>query len=242
VVLLRKGTYDAAIWGSVGHDYPTLPRSFAPGQLVLDVGCHTGALCDLAARRGARVVGYEANRENHALAAVNLAGHPSVTLHLAAVWRSDLPRTQLLFTPNPDGANTGGGSVLFSSAQDHRRSRPDAGPAPGPPDVALSTHPVPAVGLDEVLADVGPVRFLKLDVEGAEFPILLTATRLHQVDAVGGEYHELTDAQMADLAPGARVGRDRYTVGLLRARLFAAGFEVTVEPDGDRGLFWADRR
>ncbi|HEU5300822.1 MAG TPA: hypothetical protein VFW06_01155, partial [Acidimicrobiia bacterium] len=61
--LVRDCTWDAAIRSTVGHDYPSLPRSFAAGEVLLDVGCHTGGVCELAVRRGATVVGIEANRE-----------------------------------------------------------------------------------------------------------------------------------------------------------------------------------
>jgi len=242
--LVRDGTFDAAIWDSVHLDYPTLPESFASGEIVLDVGSHIGAVCDLAAQRGATVVGYEANRENHALAQFNLARHRSVTLHHAAIWRSDVAEpTQVLFTPPSDIANTGGGSVLFASSADHWTTRPSEGWDPAPAEVALSSHAVEAVRLDRVLVDLGPVRFLKLDVEGAEFPILLTSTRLDLVTAIAGEYHELTDAAMAVLSPSARVGHERYTADLLRDRLEDAGFEASFVPDHNGlGFFSARRR
>jgi FkbM family methyltransferase len=245
VVLHREGTWDVNIWSSVRSDYPTLPHSFALGEVVLDVGSHTGAFCKLAAGRGATVIGYEANRENHALASINLAGQPSITLHQTAVWRSDLHGAELVFTPNAHRDNTGGGSVLFATADDHWRVRPAEGGPPVAKKAPLSTHVVPTVALDTILGAVGPVRFLKIDVEGAEFPILLTASRLDLVGAIGGEYHAFTDAQMDALAPAARVGRECYTADLLRRHLEANGFAVVVRPDHDgarKGLFSAHRR
>ena len=131
MALMRKGTFDAAIWAAIEHEYPTLPTSFAPGEIVLDLGCHTGAVCQLAAERGATVVGYEANRENYSLAVINLQGVPSITLHNAAVWRSDVAPTRLLFTPSADSGNTGGGSVAFATLEDHWATRPTEGAEPG---------------------------------------------------------------------------------------------------------------
>jgi FkbM family methyltransferase len=241
--LFRDGTFDAAIWQLSEQDYPTLPQHFAPGEIVVDVGCHTGAVCDLAARRGATVVGYEANRENHVLAKFNLARHPSVTVHHAAIWRSDVDEpTELLFTPSVDRANTGGGSVLFAAEEDHWRARPGEGADPRPAEAPLSSHTVAAVPLDDVLVELGRVRFLKLDAEGAEFPILLTATRLDLVDAIAGEYHELSDADMALLVPSARVGPERYSAELLRHRLREAGFTTKfASHKHGRGFFSAER-
>jgi FkbM family methyltransferase len=241
VHLSRDGTFDDVIWESAHLEYP-MPESFAPGEIVLDVGCHTGAVCALAATRGATVVGYEANRENHALAQFNLARYPSVTLRLAAIWRSDVAEpTQLLFTRHADAANTGGGSVLFASDHDHWEARPTE-EAPGTDEPALSSHLVDAVPLDRVLDELGPVRFLKMDVEGAEFPILLTATRLDLVATIAGEYHEFTDDAMTRLSTSARVGHERYTPQLLRQRLDEAGFESRFVPErSGRGFFTAQR-
>ncbi|MEY2565957.1 MAG: hypothetical protein QOE35_486 [Actinomycetota bacterium] len=239
---LRRGTFDEAIWMEVANEYSNLPAAFAPGEIVLDVGCHTGALCDLAARRGATVVGYEASQENYALAVMNLRGHASVRLHNSAVWRSDL-RTDaaLLFTPSADTANTGGGSVLYGSAEAHHAARPGEG-HPSPSGVTLGSHPVRTVALDDVLTELGGVRYLKVDVEGAEFPILLTAARLDLVTAIGGEYHEFTDEQMAAIDPGARVGDERYSLELLLGRLRLEGFAVDHAPDRKgRGHFTAER-
>jgi FkbM family methyltransferase len=244
VVILRRGTFDAAIWSSVEEDYPHLPTAFEPGDVVLDVGCHTGAVCRLAAERGATVVGYEASFENYGLAVINLRQMPSVTLHHAAVWRSDTPRpTRLQFTPSADPGNTGGGSTLFSSLQDHWGAVPAEQEGPGLPGPGLSGHEVPTVSLDEILERTGPVRLLKLDVEGSEFPILLTARRLHMVSTIVGEYHEFTEAAMALLAPEARVGAERYSVELLRSCLEQAGFAVARIVPGapGRGFFTAHR-
>jgi hypothetical protein len=101
---------------------------------------------------------------------------------------------------------------------------------------------VKTVALDDVLTELGRVRYLKVDVEGAEFPILLTATRLDLVTAIGGEYHEFTDEQMAAIDPAARVGDDRYSIELLLDRLRREGFAVDHAPDqAGRGHFTAER-
>src|SRR5581483_772060 len=242
--LYRRNTFDEAIWHSVQYEYLTATTSFVPSDLVLDIGAHTGAFCELAARRGATVLGYEANRDNFALAAINLHDLDAVTLRHAAVWRSDVPPGRLTFTPSADTANTGGGSVLFRSSDVHWATMPCERWEGPTPEAALSTHEVAAAPLDDILAELGAVRFMKIDVEGAEFPILLTANQLDRVAAIAGEYHELTDDGMAALAPEALVGDERYSAELLRRRLAEAGFEeVTFVPDrGGRGFFSATRR
>jgi len=242
MVLLRRGTWDAGIWSSILREYPTLPVAFEPGDIVLDAGCHTGAVCFFAAQRGATVVGYEASRENYAIAVLNLREFKSVSLHQAALWRSDLPESaSLVFTPCAERANTGGGSVLYSSVSDHGGVQP-SDRAEAVRKENLSTHAVEGVALDEVLEEIGPVRVLKLDVEGAEFPILLTARRLDLVKEMVGEYHEFSDSAMANLAPAARVGDERYTGALLSRHLNDSGFHVTLVPVCEgRGHFSAER-
>ena len=245
--VLRRNTLDHVIWQSVAGEYPATPRSFAAADLVLDIGCHTGAFCALAARRGASVVGYEAGQANYALACINTTQLASVRIRWAAVWRSDRAPGRLRFVPFPEPANTGGGSVLFTDPNQHRRhallwgltaaAATDSAPAdPGP-------HDVPSVGLDAILGELGRVRVLKLDIEGAEFPVLATATMLHRVDLIVGEYHEFTEAQMDNLAPEARVGPDRYGGELLLRILASAGFAATLRPVSPRdGQFTAVRR
>jgi FkbM family methyltransferase len=242
-ILVRPGTFDAGIWASIAREYPTVPARLQPTEVVVDIGCHTGAFCDLAARRGATVFGFEASFENYALACINLAGHARVHLRHAAVWRSDLERTTLQYTPNADLANTGGGSVLFAMSDEHWSAEPE--PVSGrdaADDASLSPHPVPSVALDDVLAEVGLVRFLKIDAEGAEFPILLTSRRLDLVTEIAGEYHEVSRNQRARLAPAARIGLSDWSRELLQRTLEDAGFEVHLDPSREgRGLFRAKR-
>lgn len=246
-MFVRKGTYDEWIPQAVGTDYREAPERFAEGDVVLDVGCHIGSFSLLMAGRGARVVGYEANRENYALASVNTRSAPLVRLRNAAVWRSDVPAGSALFVPSIEGPNTGGGAVMYASVADattvqlargeQSRALPEATNGP-------TSHAVPTIGLDAVLEELGRVRLLKLDVEGSEYPILLTATRLDQVELIVGEYHVVTPEEMALLAPAARVGDRPYSRELLGRTLEAAGFDVTFRPEievPERGMFSARR-
>jgi FkbM family methyltransferase len=243
VTYYRRDTYDASILHSVEGEYASLPDSLTREDTVLDIGSHIGAFCRLAADRGARVVGYEANRENHALANLNLMHRESVSLHQAAVWRSDQPGSSLLFTPSAAPDNTGGGSVLFQSEDEHWQTIPLSTTVEIPAEMRLSTHAVPTVALDVVLREIGPVRFMKIDVEGAEFPILLTATELRNISVIAGEFHAFTEPQMKRLAPEALVGQEPYTGDLLCRHLNAVGFDAAVTATyKSRGLFEAYRR
>lgn len=70
------------------------------------------------------------------------------------------------------------------------------------------------------------MRVLKLDCEGSEFPILLTAQRLKQVQYITGEYH-----LMKEWSPRALVeGYKKYTLGDLTDCLTSFKFRVEFVP------------
>ena len=150
-----------------------------------------------------------------------------VELSKKAVWRSDRADAGLHFCPSSDAANTGGGTIIWDTD----------GPL------------VEAMPFDLVIESVlkrgfRRVTLVKIDCEGAEFPILLTSSSLQYVDRIVGEYHEL----LATPPEHARVdGSGHFSLERLRAGLMGAGFHVESErqatgPYGDTGLFFAERR
>lgn len=172
----RPGTWDASIWESVaGNNEYGLPDKIPEGALVLDVGAHIGAFTYAALDRGAGLVlAVEPDVGNAHLWQHNLhqacrAQHRAVLL-TAACWRSD--EQDRVLQLQSVGENTGGSHVLLPGGEMVR-----------------------AVGLDAVirlarsLAD-RPVSLLKLDCEGAEWPILFTCRPgLEHVEEIIGEYH-----------------------------------------------------
>lgn len=226
---LRPGTDEDVIYDQVvrQNEY-LLPSRFAPGTRVVDIGTHVGSFSYLALIRGAaEVVGYEPEPSNHRCAEQNLASFGSrVAVHRTAVWRSDAPTRHLPFLPSSDAGNTGGGSVIWNTE----------GPV------------VDAVPFDTVIEAASEggrrrVGLVKLDCEGAEFPILLTSTLLDRVDHIVGEYHELR----AEPPPHAAVpGYSEFALGDLEEALRASGFSVTSTSRasgvyGEMGLFFAHR-
>ncbi len=202
----RAGTIDRRLFRDVvvGNEYRL--RSFAANDLILDVGAHTGSFALAALRRGAgRVVCCEPCPDNFAVLRHNLApfGGRAVLLN-CAVWRSDRPEGRLHLHNPVDPRNTGA-----------VQARPDGdGPA------------ADAVPLDDLLAEIAAgrrVRLMKLDCEGAEWPILFTSSRLACVDEVCGEYH------LPPLA-GPWPGVPEPTPAALLARLAALGFEAEASP------------
>lgn len=246
----RSGTLDPLIFDAVvAHNEYRLPERFGPGDIVVDVGAHIGSFAYAVARRGGKHVwSIEPDAANCALAAGHLRpyidqGH--VRLIHAAVWRSDPNDDELrldgyhaMSYPGMEGVvNTGGGSVVWGRGE-----------------------PVAKIAFDDVV-DLATnradrrVRLLKLDCEGAEWPIVLTSQRLHLIDEIVGEFHELGGPLLEigeERPPGAHVFRsDRvagFTIEEFARFLRDAGFGVTyfrhVRPDGaveGLGLFFATR-
>jgi FkbM family methyltransferase len=226
----REGTIEEWIYKCVVTDNEYgLPERFLPDDVVIDVGMHIGSFCHAAALRGAgRVYGFEADESNFRRAAEHLAPYGDrVRPAHNAVWRSDEPPTTLRLFRARDGENTGGGNVVWSEG--------DAS--------------VPALPFDDIVRHATRgglrVRFLKIDCEGSEFPILFTSKSLHLIDEVAGEYHEF-GGEFDDypLPAAARVpGYTRYTIVELTEVLEASGFAVTSSRFGESniGLFRAVR-
>jgi FkbM family methyltransferase len=248
----RPGTLDRMIFdGVVALDEYRLPERFEPDDVVVDVGAHIGSFAYAVVLRGGKHVwSIEPDRANCAFAAGNLRPYIDkgfVQLMQCAVWRSDRNEDELGF----DGyqvfpqsfidlagvVNTGGGSVMWNAGE-----------------------PVPKVAFDDVVDLVTNrgerrVRLLKLDCEGAEWPIVLTSKRLHLIDEIVGEFHEIGGRFL-------EIGEDRlskahvfqsdrvagFTVEEFVRFLNEAGFSVThrrhLRPNGaleGLGLFFATR-
>ncbi len=227
---LRPGTNDEVIYNSVvtQNEY-RLPNELGRDTVVVDIGAHIGSFSHLALTRGAgSLFGFEPEPSNYACARRNLAPF-GVGVHLFnhAVWRSDIPGQRLPFYASSDRANGGGGTLIWETD----------GPL------------VEAVPFDEIVDAVSQrgacrIDVLKIDCEGAEFPILLTSRLLDRIDRIVGEYHELR----AQLPSHVRIpGYDEFSIEGLAAGLERAGFTVTWERQatamfGDLGLFFAERR
>ena len=219
----RPVSSDSDIWHEVFscNDYqiPELSSS----DVVIDVGAHIGAFtCACLARGAQRVIAFEPDASSFLLAGQNirdyLASHHFArcpVLHNAAVWRSDrqesLQITNARFNSLIHAFHHAAQCTLFHDAH---------------------TMPVHSVGLDTVLQPLSEVALLKLDCEGAEWPIIFTSTQLYKVRRLVLEVHSLA-------WKAAESGREfssslfdefgRYTVEDLKALLRKAGLTCTRE-------------
>lgn len=216
-------------------EYGMVEAELLADDVVIDVGAHIGTFSLLCHRRGSRAIfAFEPNPETFALLAESMSCLSGVQVDDRAVFRSDLaPGTMALSGMSAD--NTGTPTLLFAG-----RPFPHGSPTPQ----SSAETDVTTVALDVILARFRRVRLLKLDCEGSEFPILLSSRELGRVDEIVGEYHEVSESRMKDVAPAARVANLKsFRVGQLVDRLSQLGFHVEHVPTiGNVGLFRAVRR
>jgi FkbM family methyltransferase len=248
----RSGTLDQAIFNAVvGFNEYRLPERFAACDIVIDIGAHIGSFAQSVLARGSQnVIGIEADGANFEIAADCLRPHIEsgyLKLVRGAAWRSDRNTDELYFDgyhPFPKSftgmegiLNTGNGSVIWGSGE-----------------------PVAKIAFDEIVdraTNHGEhrVRLLKLDCEGAEWPILLTSQRLGLIDEICGEFHEIGgqfleigEDRPAKAPVFAFANVEKFTIDVLVDFLEGAGFAVTwhrhTRPTGaveGLGLFFATR-
>ncbi len=134
--------------------------TFAPDDVFLDIGANIGAVSHCAYEHGCRNIWAYEACPEN----IELARKnvPEGTrLHHLAVVAPFRPKSM----PFPVGNNS-----FF--IPDH-----------GPQDVNTTT-------LDAIVQETGPVRYLKIDVEGSEWEILYTFDRYDLIQEISGEYHE----------------------------------------------------
>ncbi|MBA3766650.1 MAG: FkbM family methyltransferase [Acidobacteria bacterium] len=248
----RDNTLDKAIFnGVVLFNEYRLPEKFAPDEIVLDVGAHIGSFAWAVVSRGCEnVYSIEPDLMNYEIAAENLRPFIEkgyVQLVSGAAWRSDPNTDELYFDgyhPFPESytgmegiINTGNGSVIWGVGE-----------------------PVLKVAFDAIIDEVTNygekrVRLLKLDCEGAEWPILLTSRRLYLIDEICGEFHEI-GGEFLEISEDRPLKESifrnerlaNFTIEGLVGYLSDAGFAVTYHrhrrPTGaleGLGLFFATR-
>ena len=214
----RPQTLDFEIFNMVyfNNEYH-LPDHFQPDDIIIDIGAHIGSFAYAALIRGAEhILSIEAHPQNYGLARIHF--HEAITMDLVdlrwgAVWRSDHHHDNLSY-----GDYTIWGNNLINT---------------GNVEIHVGKHgqSIPQYALDALIQTYHPrrIRLLKLDCEGSEFPILLTASHLHQVDEIIGEFHEFGGTYDQQQPPFHLIDNTRYTVDTLLTHLNQQGFTTTHE-------------
>lgn len=167
---------------------------------VVDAGAHVGIFSVLASQWAERVVALEASPLNVALLRLNVQRNAlaNVEPRHCALWSTS--SSSLGFS---SAGHSGGGAVVAG------------GPAAG-----ASPEPVQAVSLDDLIAELGPIDLLKMDVEGAEYGAIGACTRLDAVSAIVGEMH-------------LEGPEERPRLDALLDRLAGAGFDCTLVTEAE---------
>ncbi len=184
---------------------------------VVDLGANVGLFSARIAPLARRVIAYEPFPESFAQLQANLAERRNVEAVCGAV--SDRSGVLRLFPPRKQSRS--GTHSLYPEACGELSER---------------FVEVPSLTLDELFAchRIDACDLLKLDVEGAEYPILYgaSAAALGRIRRIHGEYHD--------------VSRDdpRTRSAAFAAFLRSAGFEVELVPHRrkeNHGTFFATR-
>jgi FkbM family methyltransferase len=167
----REETFDEAVYKGVylGNEY-RVPEELSKDDIVIDVGCHIGSFSRLCAERGAaRVLAFDIDQENVAIARRHLKDYLNVSVYHNAIWKEDgkiLDFSGYHWADALNVWNTGSGHVFSGGI-----------------------HTVMSLSLDSVLKNFERVRIVKLDCEGSEFEIVPHTRSWHKVDLLVGEMH-----------------------------------------------------
>lgn len=197
------------IWHSIAVENEYRLPDLAPDDIVIDIGANIGAFSHLAYRKGSRsIYAFELEGHNMEAAVPNIEGmEDGIALYHCAVVRGDEHRS-------PQYVYNGSWNSF-----------------------GVVGTPVPSRSLDEILDPHDSVRFLKIDCEGCEWPILYTCSQLGKVQEIAGEYHLIPqDAREVQNLP--------HPVSLegLENFLQAQGFNTQFAMNSPTiGNFWAWR-
>jgi FkbM family methyltransferase len=213
---LRTDTDDRRVFLQIfGRDEYRLARLEKRGLgTVVDIGAHAGIFAARVAPFARRVVSFEPSPATLLLLRANVAGLPNVTVVPKAV--TDRRGSGVIHVlPEPSG------NTLY--------------PARPEPDATRVT--VDCLSLADAFAAYGVDRcdLLKLDCEGAEYPIVLGAPAdiWSRVERVAMEFHRVEGAPPDWCADG------------IAARLSACGHDVDVERrrhHAGKGLIFSRRK
>jgi FkbM family methyltransferase len=184
------------IWKAKVYDDPRFP--IQPDDVIVDIGAHIGGFAVRAAKQAHRgkVFAYEASSKNFAMLSENCQLNHANNLHIHNMAISDQRGEMKFFMPGDNGA-------LGSLMQETK----------SPMEIVRSTT------LADLIFEnnIAQIDYLKMDVEGAEYDILLSCSdeTLSKVQKIVLEYHEFT-------------GHHHSHIDLME-RLKSHGFQVSVE-------------
>jgi FkbM family methyltransferase len=152
-------------------DYEFVGLPERPGMIV-DLGANIGLSARFFCDRypDARIVAYEPDPEALRVAQRNVRNRKQISLRAGAVAASPGPLRLHRFPGGSWGTST------FITNQE-----------------ATDTFTADAVTLDSIIAELGDVDILKIDIEGAEHEVLKACRQLDRVRYIIGEFHAVSE-------------------------------------------------
>jgi FkbM family methyltransferase len=207
---------DREVWLDVlGRNEYLLAPAIPADAVAIDIGANSGAFSYAVLRRGAgSVIAFEPTETAERCRNNCVTFGDRIEVIQRAVWRSDEEPREIELAPSHARGHSGSMSAVFP---------------PRGKRIKATT-----IALDEILRQHESVHILKLDCEGAEYPILYTSRELHRVEHIIGEYHHG--------APQQDTGTE-WSIEGLRGYLALIGFEVyrVIDHGRTHGNFWAKR-
>lgn len=204
----RDNTIDREIWEEVAHqNCYRLPEAFTEEDTILDIGAHIGSFAYACLRRGAgKVQCFEPSWDScksliHNLHSVH-GWQERCDIHHLAVWRADA---------NPGYFHLG----AYPAFDDGRLNT-------GGCAIGEGMQTVGVISVTDIIRQ--PIRLMKLDCEGAEWPILFSIPSFKNIEEIVGEYHERPHFSGSASYWPPFEGKE------LGAFLTRKGFKVTIEP------------
>lgn len=158
-----------------------------PGDVVIDCGANVGEVTAKLAATGAAVHAFEPDPYTFGVLTEAVGHLPNVTLHNAAVGVADgaaLLMRGVNFAANPKAASVKSSLVAGGRGME-----------------AAGAVEVPVIDFPAFLRGIGPVAFLKMDIEGAELDLLEAMEREGLFDDVRLTVAETHEKKFKDLRP-----------------------------------------
>lgn len=216
--MIREGTNDEHAYNEVwmGDVYKMRTAgTFSETDLILDIGSHIGSFSRLMYDRFhcKNILAFEPLADNFRVLEANIQGTTIKAFNAAMHYEN----TKLSFSDS------------FQEGQDTITSHHSMYLS-GPKSVEVD-----ALKFDDIIGD-SPVRFIKMDCEGSEYPILYKSSKLPQIKDIRMEYHNFKCDDFD--ANGEALARFLQKAGFIITKLESWGNLAGV---GEVGYLFATR-
>lgn len=201
----REESWNTTIFNEVYRDNEYSVPELTDKDIIIDIGAHIGSFAKRCLDNGAgKVVCFEPSTRNLEMLRLNLSEYSNIEISEKAVWCKSGLNISFNTERDMDPNNSSLGTAFTKSG-----------------DIRATT-----ISLDDVLQHYDKIRLLKIDAEGAEYPILYCSSMLDKVQEIVGELHDINTENSLDTPLSYTKECNRNDL-LLHLKSF--GFEVEVQ-------------